>query len=265
MDAYDDLATARCPKKVVAVIPAHGRFPLLRVTIERLLKRNGVNQVVVVGDQHEVKAICRQTGAHYVEFKNRPLGRKWNWGFHTARDMKPDACLFVGSSDWISDTWIPDILPLTDEYDLIGKPDFYLLDIGPGNTLRACHWPGYGDHRPARKYEPIGIGRVISARMLDEIKWMPFDPAADNSMDWQMYQKVLKAGGKVHLVTDESLRSLSISTYQWVNKHKFDEHHSGRLTSRIIEDPEAFARTHFPEALTLFNENKTSVHIPLGS
>lgn len=248
----DDLAEScndcTCKYKVVAVIPCFGRFPLLRVTVDRLYKVNGVHKVVLVGHEHNVIEIAKQTGSKFVHHENKPLGRKWNAGFKAAKELNPDAVLFVGSSDWISANWLPKSLKYLNEYEMIGRLDCHLLDIDTNTGKRLVYWPGYG--KGLREEEPIGIGRVISARILDKIGWEPFDPLKDNSMDWQMWHAVLQNGGKVKLMNDDT-KSLSISTNKWENKHNFSEHWNGKLPSQKITDIDGFLN-NFPEAKTLF-------------
>jgi hypothetical protein len=234
--------------KVVAVIPIHGRFPLLKYTIRRLYEKNGVYQVICIGETKEEEDLCESEGAVFVKYKNNPLGEKWNAGFKAARDMKPDACLFVGSSDWISDNWLSYIEPLLKDYDMIGKPDFNLLDIG--NTYRFCHWQGYT--HPSRMNEPIGIGRVLSARILYKLQWNPINPGLNSSIDWSMYQNVIAVHGKVKLLRTEEIQSLSISTNQWPNKHKFEDHYSGRMPSFKRPDFKLWLDNMFPEYKEIF-------------
>src|SRR5688572_33434172 len=105
MSADDDLATCPTPYKVVAVIPVHGRVPLLPYTIKRLIQKNDC-KVICVGDGLHEKQVCEQSGAVWVPFKNSPLGAKWNAGFVAAKRFNPDAVLYVGSSDWVCNDWI---------------------------------------------------------------------------------------------------------------------------------------------------------------
>jgi len=228
---------------IVAVIACHGRLPLLELTIHRLINKNLVKHVVCVGGPLE-RETCESAGAIFVEHENNPLGKKWNAGFEKARTLGCDGALFVGSSDWLSDNWLSYMVPLLGEYDLIGKADFYLLDIG--ETRRACHWLGYTGER---RNEPIGIGRVVSARILDKINWQPFNPAMNNSMDYQMLQNVDAHNGRSVMIVEDSMESLSISTNRWVNLHKFEEHWSNKLPS-IKLDSNAFD-VDFPESLLL--------------
>lgn len=229
---------------IIAIIPVKGRLPLLRHTITRLINKNKV-KVICVGDEYE-KEFCEKLGAEYVVHENKPLGKKWNAGFMAAKKHKPDACLFVGSSDWISDNWVDVSVQYLKDYDMIGKPDFYLLDYG--TQLRLCHWAGYTDIR--RRGEPIGIGRLLSARVLEYMNWKPLDDKLDSSLDYSMWQKVLNTGGRVKLITGDEIKSLSLSTNSWINKHKFEEHWSGKLHSEKMKHDE-FLKQYFPESYLL--------------
>lgn len=236
--------------KVVAVIPVKGRLPLLKYTIRRLYKKNGVRKVICVGDSIDEKMTCEQEGAEFIKHPNNPLGKKWNAGFLSAKKYQPDACLFVGSSDWISDNWLKVCEPFIMEkkVDLIGKPDFYLLDIG--YTFRFCHWHGYG--KGVRENEPIGIGRVISRRMLERMNWQPIEDKIDRSIDWSMYQNVLKLKGKVEMITGKEMASLSISTNRWPNMHQFEEHYTNKLPSPRMPGFLDWLEERFPEYKSIF-------------
>lgn len=229
----------------VSVIAAHGRLPLLEQTIRRLYNKNKVAKVVCVAGKDE-EAVIKYSGAVFVEHENQPLGKKWNAGFIKAKEFNPDACLFVGSSDWLSDTWLEYIEPNIGKYDIIGKPDFYLLDIG--DTYRLCHWHGYVGERSG---EPIGIGRVLSSRILNSIDWKPFDDGLNKSLDFSMYNKCLSAGGKNLLLKEDRMMSLSISTNKWGNMHNFERHWIGALPSVKVQD-HSFLIKNFPEAFQIF-------------
>jgi len=234
--------------KVVAVVACHGRLPLLKQTIQRLLIKNKVSAVVCVGSQEE-RQTCIDAGAMFIMHENRPLGKKWNAGFVAARELIPDALLFVGSSDWLSDNWLPLLLPYMKNYDLIGKPDYTMMDIS--ETIRMSHWVGYGPG--PRETEPIGIGRLVSARILNKIGWRPFDDNRNNSMDYMMFNKVAEAKGKIGMVESDHLVALSISTNKWPNMHKFEDHWNDKVPSkshRIIDMQPYFKM--FPEYKKIF-------------
>lgn len=237
---------------VTAVIPVKGRLPLLKHTINRLTK-NGID-VICIGDKEE-KNFCEHLGAQYIIFHNFPLGQKWNEGFRRAKEHKPEAVLFVGSSDWVTDNWVDTMLPHLDEYGFVGKAGCHFLDY-QGQHKRLVHWPGYAkggaskDDHVKRADEPIGGGRLISARLLDKINWQPFESKRDSSLDWAMYQKTLEVGEKVKII-DADCHVMSISTNQWPNKHIFEEHWHDKLKSEKIFDYKPFLQEWFPEALEL--------------
>jgi hypothetical protein len=236
---------------IVAVIPVFGRLPLLKYTINRLIKKNGVDAVVCVGKSIEEEIVCTHAGAYFVKHENLPLGAKWNAGFKKAKELGATAVLFVGSSDWLSDNWLTKLKPLLNEYDLIGKPDFTMIDF-KRDDIRMCKWEGY---EGARANEPIGIGRLVSKRILDKMDWTPFEPERNNSMDNMMFNKCLQFGGKVKLVTDEDLIPLSISCDAWVNMHKFQMHWTNKIPkNNIIYDNHEIAERHFPEYRQFYND-----------
>jgi hypothetical protein len=249
IDANDDLATAQAPYRVVAVIPVHERLELLPYTISRLYQNNKVNKVICVGDGIKEKVICEQFGAVWVPFQNYPLGAKWNAGFIAAKQFNPDAVLYVGSSDWLSNNWITTMKPHVIQHQMVGVPGMHLVDIGA--KLRGVYWPGYTGERAN---ETIGIGRMLSKELLNKIDWKPFDDKKDSSLDRSMKDKAEKAGVKEYFLHDQNIKALSISTYKWINKHKFEMHWLNQLPSEKLNNVDYFVDTHFPEVKHLQKE-----------
>lgn len=242
-------------KKVAACIPVHGRQPLVKHTIERLIKKNKVDVVICVGDSNSDRKVCERAGAVWVQHRNNPLGDKWNAAFREAKKYNVDACLFVGSSDWISDNWLDVMLPLIGEFDLIGTHGCNFLHVATPNFY-ACYWPGYTKDR---KGETIGIGRLISSKVLDKLQWEPFHSDLDKSLDFSMHQRVTKVAGKLHSVESKIIQSVSISTDEWGNKHNFWSHWKNRLPSIKIKSVSKWIDENFPEAKEIF-QHKTSNH-----
>ena len=237
---------------VVAVIPIKGRLELLTQTIKRLKAKNNVSTVICVGETLTEKNCVQKAGGVFVIHRNDPLGAKWNYGFKFAKKYNPDAVLFVGSSDWLSDNWVDQMMVKINEgADLVGKREFYMLDINSNkNIYRACRWDGYP--KGERYNEPIGIGRLLSNKILEQMNWSPFNPLRNSSMDWFMYKTVMELKGKISLVTDADLVSLSISTDAWPNKHKFEDHWVNKVpsTSHRIDVQTIFDL--FPEYKLIF-------------
>lgn len=240
---------------VAAIIPVHGRLPLITQTIKRLLSKNNIDFIVCVcstqGEADYIQQSFTLDGLSTFVHDNKPLGSKWNAGFIEAKKFNPDACLFVGSSDWLSDNWVSSLLPLTSEFDMVGTPGCHFLDIKDKNKFRVINWGGYiGD----RSNESIGIGRLLSARILKKLNWKPFTDGKDGSLDYDMLLRVKRAFGKVTMVRHPELISLSISTDQWSNKHRFEDHVKGELrrNSFFIPKADQFIKANFPEAYHVF-------------
>lgn len=252
IDPFDDLGTARNPYRVVACMAVHGRIPLLKQTIRRLYMRNGVDTVICAGDEHDVRKVCEEAGAKWVQYRNKPLGDKWNAAFREAKQFNPDACLYVGSSDWLSDHWITTMQPHVEKHQLVGVPGMYVLDISDAHGMRTMYWPGYD---PAKRNESIGAGRLLSAELMEHLKWTPFDGSKDKSLDRSMTDSCQRKKVREFMVTNPHLMVLSISTDRWVNKHKFWHHETGILPSQVIPDSHMFLSRHFPEAYNIFENN----------
>ncbi|NCU42262.1 MAG: glycosyltransferase family 2 protein [Candidatus Moranbacteria bacterium] len=233
----------RSKLKIVAVIPVYGRLPLLRHTITRLYEKNGVNHVICVGGKEE-KAVCKKHGAQYIEDHKNILGAKWNKGFKMARAHTPTHILFVGSSDFICDDFLNVVIPHCPEYGMVGTKGFYMAHVEKAGSVKAGRWHGYKNRE-----DSIGIGRIISSKILDKIGWKPFDDRKTNGMDWMMHKKVLSRKGLAVVIDDPKAMSLSISTDQWGNKHSYGDS-TGTFTE--IDNPKEFLSSHFPETLKIF-------------
>lgn len=252
-EVNDDLGMAQPPYRVVACLAVHGRLPLLEHTIRRLYKKNGCYKVVCSGDGIKEKELCKSLGARWTPRRNKPLGLKWNSSFEVAKDYNPDAVVFVGSSDWLSDDWFSVMRPHVEQHGFAGVPGCYLADVG--ERIRLCHWAGYKGYRKDRADETIGVGRMLSRRLLQAIDWQPFDPYLDNSLDRSMKDKAAKFGFTDVMVHDDRLKALSMSTDLWLNKHKFWMHWSDLPNgSQMIPSTKIFDETwierNFPEALS---------------
>lgn len=225
---------------IVAPIPIYGRLPLVKLTIERLQDQGAI--VIGIGHELEARNLVESMGAEWIYHSNDPLGSKWNEGFKAARKHNPTGVIFMGSSDWCSDNYIPTCESYLEEYDLLGKLGCHFIDIA--DEIRLVNWHGYGTG--ARSYEPIGIGRVLSSRFLDKINWMPFDQRLSSGLDWSMWLKAIHADAAVGILEDPDLMLMSISTNAWDNKHKFNDHWTGPLKSERITDLKHIKNT-FPQ------------------
>jgi hypothetical protein len=102
---------------------------------------------------------------------------------------------------------------------------------------------------------------MLSKKAMNLIKWEPFKPILNNSLDKSMNDALAKFGIINHMAKDPRLIALSVSTPLWKNKHSFLHHWSNILPSEKIVDPISFLSTHFPEALTV-HQNIYEKHSP---
>jgi hypothetical protein len=235
--------------RTIACLAVSGRRPLLKLTIQRLIHVNKVEHVICSGDDEEDRQTAVNAGAEWVNCANYPLSKKWNRSFHAASFYDPDYYLFVGSSDWLSENWLPVMYDhMKDGTGMAGKRDMYLLDNGANGYKRLCHWPGYIGERES---ETIGIGRILSAEAMEKLNFSPFDAGIHNGMDGSMQRRLNVVKSPIKTITDESLKSLSISDYRWPNKHKFEDHWNNILPSTIIENANEWLQENFNEAMML--------------
>jgi hypothetical protein len=233
-------------RKVVAVIPVHGRLQLLKYTIRRLYQRNGIYKVICVGNTPEEKELCLSEKALWYDHPNI-LGAKWNLGFRMARKLNPDAVLFVGSSDWICDSWIDQMYPHLRKSGMVGKAGYHTAHLLKDNSVILGEWMGYRDER---SIEPIGIGRLLSKKALIAIKWKPFLSKETKGMDYQMFNK-LRENGQRCTIVNNSAHCISVSTELWNNLHEYDDSSTGDYVP--VEDPNPFLMKHYPEIFKIFS------------
>jgi glycosyltransferase involved in cell wall biosynthesis len=241
--------------RVVACMPVYGRRRLLSRTITRLYEKNKVFKVICAGDDVRDRAIAEKFGAEWVYAPNQPLGHKWNEAFFAAKKYDPDACVFIGSSDWLEDKWMDYMEQFIEDYDLIGTPDHYMCDYRQGK-IRVAYWELYPGSSK-RSGEAVGGGRILTKRLLDIMEWRPFDATWDHSMDYSMTQHAIRVGARQLLLDGNTLMVLAMSSDKWRNKHNLDRE---LLAGRAVEWDRGrgieYLAEHFPEALSLFDDNK---------
>lgn len=238
----------------VAVIPVHGRIPLLPLTIGRLVKNN--IKVISCGHTDEEKDVCEKAGADFIQVpSSTPLGQKWQCCIDIARLREADAVCIMGSSDWISNNWVGVLSQDFDKYGMVGTAGILFLDVQANNQKRMIHWGGYAGQREG---EPIGTGRILSRRLLAMLDWQVFDRHIDHSLDYSTMKKIWAIQNKwgfnpIYCSPSKDIAALSISTYRWVNKHNF-ERESAYPTARWIDNPDEILNKYFPEGLNIFGE-----------
>lgn len=252
--------------KSVAVIPVHGRLAILSYTIRRLLEINKFDHVICVGGEQE-KTICEKAGAEFHVFPNDPLGRKLNYGFEKAREHKPDVVAYLGSTNWLSPSWLSVLSPLLNDAWMVGKPDFNIVKI-EGEKYEMIRWLHYPKQRMklrhyfaskgerrfmkagGRMNEPVGIGRLLRSDFLDKIDWRPFGDENNRNMDGDIMYQISKNEGMYSLCRENRAQSLKITSPTWESLNSY-ERYLLTPTVRQIITPIEFLLVWFPDALKL--------------
>ncbi len=153
------------------------------------LRRGGIELAVyVVGSEGEQsKLLADLHGAHYLEFPNKPLGKKWNAVLSQAREADPDGVIVLGSDNFVTDTLLlawAHALDLGVEY--AGVLDAFMYSV---ELQQLIHWPGYD--KPERAGEPVGSARLYSRSLLEKLKgghlWAR---GWNNSLDWSVTERL---------------------------------------------------------------------------
>lgn len=139
--------------------------------------------VSVAYSEDDYKSIIESYGFIAVRKDNKPIGWKFNAAIYALKG-KCDNIIVTGSDDITSN-------PLAQFYrenvgiDYVAFLDCFFYDI---KTKKTKLWSGYTS--PRRMGEPIGAGKMLSAKLMDALHWQPF-PAINKSLDWHFNQACL--------------------------------------------------------------------------
>lgn len=241
----------------VVIMPVKGRFPLLKLTIKRLVKQGCI--VICSGHTEKEKEVCESVGAIFLMcHEETPLGKKWQICADKAKEFNPDGILIMGSSDMVQDGWCDELYKAIDKgYAKAGTGGCYFLDIQK-DKYEACYWGGYSDER---KGESIGTGRLIGKKALELLDYHIFDEWLDNGLDYSTHKKLesIEHHFKGVSFNHKGLKCLSISTYAWENKHNY-RNECESPTARMVDPEEVFKL--FPELRHIEFDPLYSVVIP---
>jgi hypothetical protein len=174
--------------KILILTTAYGRPKVFVSFLKyylRIKKAYPQIECLVVNSEGVLENMCNVAGVHYLSWKNRPLGGKWNAGLRYAKNLEWDYLLIMGSDD-ITNTEIFDTYErwAIADYDLIGFKDAYFYDM-PTKNLR--YWSGYENQR---KGEPTGAGRLIKRSVIEKLNYELWDGTKEKYLDSSMTKKL---------------------------------------------------------------------------
>lgn len=119
-----------------------------------------------------------QPNFFYTEVPNQPLGQKMNKALELASRLAPDYCLLVGSDDVIGINLMERyFVSMQQGIDYTYLMDCYFFDVV---SKRGLYWGGYLGRF---KGMALGMGRLISAKALHQIRWILWPPGYDRILD----------------------------------------------------------------------------------
>lgn len=122
----------------------------------------------------------------YIEIPNEPLAAKVNATTYACKNLDVHYVICLGSDDIMS----PELLNEYAEYmrkgiDFIGVTDCYFYDTVSNQSL---YWGGYREEY--RKGHTAGAFRALSARLLSQWDWMPWENKDSAVLDKSMQDKL---------------------------------------------------------------------------
>ena len=129
------------------------------------------------------KDIIENYGFIAVYHENQPLGYKFNAAI-LALENKVDNIITTGSDDIVSDA-LASYYKANTSFDYVAFYDCFFHSVELNKTK---YWGGYTI--PRRVGEPIGAGKMVSAKVMNELNWRPF-PAINKSLDWHYHHSII--------------------------------------------------------------------------
>lgn len=193
---------------IVCVIPVLGRHQVLNVNLASLKNQSYPIEVLLVVSTEEDRNFAIKNEVNWVYSPNSPLGLKFQTGIAEAQKFKPKGILINGSDDILSLNWVERLVPYLDQYDVIGKMDWYVIDTQSEKTY-------------SFKYKvraTLGAGRLISGRILDKLHWDLYPTNQRANLDHASMKRIRSGQGQELICHDSTIFVISIKgKYQTLN------------------------------------------------
>jgi hypothetical protein len=138
--------------------------------------------------------IKKRDGYKYIEIPNEPLAAKVNASTYACKNLGVDYVLCLGSDDIMTPELLNEYaIHMRNGVDFIGVTDFYFYDTVSGKSL---YWGGYTE--AYRKGHTAGAARAISARLMNQWDWMPWENKDSLILDKSMQDKLKVTPHTIH-------------------------------------------------------------------
>lgn len=178
-------------KKRVAIVTACWKRPEvfeMFANATKKLNHPDLEIIVIVAGSEGAKSkhMVEKHGFIYIEIENDPLASKMNITTILAGKLQCDYVLCVGSDDLITNELLCVYAEQINlQIDYVAVLDWYFYDT---ISKKMSYWGGYSDSR--RIGHTCGAGRLISARLMNEWNWQPWQIKHSKILDNSMQDKL---------------------------------------------------------------------------
>lgn len=185
--------------------------------------------LVVVCSEHESHTIVSEYTTHHIQYKNLPLGEKWNAGIEYCKDLDFDYVLILGSDDLLSVSGLDVYVNYIKQQHLfIGFEDFYVFCT---YTKRMSHWSGYFGKRSG---EPVGAGRLIHRSIVEAANFNLWNPIINRGLDNSTVKKLDALGFKPTTINARANQVVLVDIKSGTNLGAYEKYAGKGVTAKRI-------------------------------
>lgn len=167
------------------VVTNYGRTSILRIFcegIKRLRQETGlIIPVICVGSKDGIP-LCDEYHIRHIEHPNKPLTGKFNRACLEMKKYNPSHVMVMGSDNLLStETFLRINKEAEKGIDLIGLNDVYFFGMDDVHVGKLIYF-GYTS--------VLGVGRTVSAKVLNKVGWQPWGIERDRAIDTVMLDTV---------------------------------------------------------------------------
>ena len=218
------------------------RHDLARVVLEHhaMLDIPGVELVpLAVGSEGtDSKRLAHDSGWHYAEAPNSPLSDKMNEGLKAFRTAGVDGVVIIGSDDLLNAAYFEHAAAtLAAGKDVLELRGIYFYNAPTDELVYADAWS-------------TGVGRCLSARLLNAREWVGWESGQDTHLDHAMRTQAVVHGRERAWVADlrkTDIRVVDIKTEENLWSYAWCVNEITRPDRRHpVPDTRTWFERHFP-------------------
>ena len=223
----------------LAIVTAiDGRYNMTKAFLtacDRIKYETGVQTYAAITPEDRCLELIPWHDVRYIEYKNKPVGEKFNAAVKMLRDTDFTHMMILGSDDLVSTPFIEHALTL-DEFDISGIDGLWFWGLNP----RRAGFKSFGFFPVNKVY--AGPGKIISRRLVEAVDYEVWPPACNYGMDAKMMVKIRDAVRRNKLSLKHHRYSLS-ETGGFLIDIKYD-HHISSLSPITRRDYDTLLKKH---------------------